>query len=126
MRKYIKEVLFTLTLMSMSLGIVVSPAMAATGDFYDTNTLIRYPAASLTADAKASLVAAYGSGDDFVKEEAGPKYLDYNATYANFERWILAGYPNIQNVGIQWNIAVYKTIDVTQFTDFTTALGSTK
>ena len=41
-----KNVMTTLALAGMMLGVVVTPAMAATGDFYDTHTMISYPAAS--------------------------------------------------------------------------------
>jgi len=85
-----KNVLTTLALAGMMLGVVVAPAMAATGDFYDTNTNIHY-SVPLSDGAKADIVSAYSKGDKFVKEQNGGVYLDYNSAYALFAAQVIGG-----------------------------------
>jgi len=85
-----KNVLATLTLAGMMLGVVVTPVMAATGDFYDATTKIHY-SAPLSDAAKADITAVYAKGDSLISEKAGPKYLDYNSAYNLFSSQILGG-----------------------------------
>jgi len=90
LRNMPKNVLTTLTLAGMMLGVVVAPAMAAPGDFYDTTTKIHY-SAPLSDAAKADITAVYAKGDSLISEKTGPKYLDYNSAYNLFASKILAG-----------------------------------
>jgi hypothetical protein len=125
MRKSIlKHVLSTLTLTSVLLGTVVTPAMAATGDFYDTTAMIHYSSVRLQASAngKSHLAAAYAKGEDMVKAESNGTFLDYNAAYAKFVELISSGkgYPITQIMGIiTIDPSLYRTIDTTKYTDFT-------
>ena len=75
------NVLSTLALTGMMLG-VVTPAMAATGDFYDSTAKVHYTAAGLTGAPKDALIAASAAGHSFIKEQSGGNFLNYTAAYA--------------------------------------------
>jgi len=85
-----KNVLTTLALAGMMFGVVVAPAMAAPGDFYDTNTNIHF-SVPLSDSSKTDIMSAYTKGDDFAKESGGGVYLDYNKAYASFAAQVLTG-----------------------------------
>jgi hypothetical protein len=116
----LKHVLSTLTLTGVLLGTVVTPAMAATGDFYDTTSMVHYTAteAGLDGTIKSDLVAAYSKGDAFIKEQASGKFLDYNGAYAEFSSLILAGHSASDAIKIvATDTTLQKTIDTSTFTD---------
>jgi quinol monooxygenase YgiN len=121
-----KKVLAALVIAGLMLGVTVTPAMAVTGDFYDTTTNLHYATAGLTETAKSDLVAAYVKGDTLVKEQAGGKFLDYNGAYALFESKMLAGMSADEAILVVANdTTLQKTIDITKFTDVETLVNVT-
>jgi len=113
-----RNVLTTLTLAGMMLGFTAVPAMASTGDFYDTTTNVLYKTSALTTTTKAALISAYTNGDAFVKELANGKFLDYNGAYALFGSKLAAGFSAADSIlAVATDPTLYKTIDTTKFTD---------
>ena len=75
------KVLSTFALTGMLLGVAVTPAMAARGDFYDTTAHVHYSVAGLTSATRSDLISAYVNGNKFLKEQASGTFLDYNGAY---------------------------------------------
>jgi hypothetical protein len=117
-----KNVLATLTLAGMMLGAVVTPVMAAPGDFYDTTTKIHY-SYPLSAAAKANIISVYAKGDSLISEKTGPKYLDYNSAYNLFSTQILAGAtPDAAILAVANDSALYLNFDPTTTTNYGSVL----
>jgi len=113
-----KNVLATLTLAGMMLGAVVTPVMAAPGDFYDTTTKIHY-SYPLSDAAKANIISVYAKGDSLISEKAGPKYLDYNSAYNLFSTQILGGATaDAAILAVAADTALYLNFDPTKTTNF--------
>lgn len=116
----LKKILSTLTVSSTILFIMVTPTLAATGDLYDTTTMIHYPIQNLSQTDKSNIVSAYAKGDNFVKEQSNGKFLDYNSAYAEFATKIASGSSVSDAIlAVASDTSLQTTIDTSKFTDGT-------
>jgi hypothetical protein len=115
-----KKILSTLTVSSTILFTMATPTLAATGDLYDTTTMIHYPIQNLSQTDKSNIVSAYAKGDNFVKEQSNGKFLDYNSAYAEFAAKIASGSSVSDAIlAVASDTSLQTTIDTSKFTDGT-------
>jgi hypothetical protein len=98
--------------------IVAAPNTSGIGDFYDTTTMIHYSMSGITEATKSNLAAAFANGDHFVKKQAGGKFLDYNAAYAEFARLMSTGSSATDAIlAIAADTTLQTTINTSTFTE---------